>query len=342
MRTLALAWLPVLLLALILAACNRPPPAAPAAGAIRIVATIPPLHGLIAPLLDDAKLPHDLATLVPPGASEHGFELSPDKLAALGKADVVVMAGMGMEPQVEKFLADHPNPARRVVNLAEALKLAPATDPTAHDDHDHDHDHDHADHDHSDHDHDHDHHAGDPHTWLDPQFAKVSITAIAAALRPQLSEKGQLALTESRNRLADRIDAVDRAYSEALKNAPRRTIVVAHDAYSHLAKRYNLEVIPITGLNAGEARPADLQRAAQAIRDHHLTTIFIEPQLSSAAADRIAAATGAKTAILDPLGTGDWFDLMDKNLQALKQALGSTTAAPADTSTTPPKPPEKP
>jgi zinc transport system substrate-binding protein len=287
------------------------PPRAP--GPPRIVSTIPPVHGIIEPLLVGAPLHYQHTTLLPPGASEHGFEITPASMAALGNADLVVMVGLGMEPQVEKFLADHKNASRRVVVLADSVKssLAPAPD---------------GDDDHADHAHDHDdhHHAADPHIWLDPVLVKAMVGECAAALKqltpaePSESKRLEAAASD----LLSRVEKVHMEYRTALANAPRRTIVVAHDAYGYLAKRYNLELLAITGLNAGEPQPSDVKRAADVIRDKHLTTIFIEPQLSPAAADRIAQATGAKTAILDPLGDGDWFKLMDNNLKALKDALG--------------------
>ncbi len=325
------------LLTIGLMACEGAPSAsvpkpAPTGAPIRVVATIPPLRGLIAPLLTDAKIPHEFTTLVPPGASEHGFEISPDKLMALGKADIVVMAGLGMEPQVDKFLADHPNAGRRVVNLASVLKL----EGDGHHDHDEDaHD-----------DHDHHHHGADPHVWLDPLLVREAMVECGGAIREKAGAAVEAKLLDTvvQHEFL-KVEAVHRAYEAALAAAPRRTIVVAHDAYSHLAKRYNLEVIAITGLNAGEPRPDDLKRAADAVREHHLTTIFVEPQLSPAAAERLAAATGAKTAVLDPLGDGDWYKLMNANLAALKEALGVNTADPADNGSSgipAAKPPENP
>jgi zinc transport system substrate-binding protein len=322
---------------LAVSACEKPSPVPPSSAnsaPIRIVATIPPLRGLVAPLLADSKLPHELTTLVPAGASEHGFEIPPDKLVALGKADIVVMAGLGMEPQVEKFLAEHPSDTRRVVDLGKELDDHLFHSEPEPDDHGHD-------------DHDHHHHIADPHLWLDPNLAKLALNGFVAVLKPGLSEKQWNAVNDARGREADQIDAIDQRYQAALKDAPRRTIVVAHDAYGYLAKRYNLEVIAITGLNAGEPRPGDLKRAADAVREHQLTTIFVEPQLSPAAAERLAVAAGAKVAVLDPLGDGDWFKLMEKNLAALKDALGVKNADPADKGSPAlpgpaAKPPEKP
>ena len=297
-----------LLLLALSAACSSPTPPAPA-GTLRVVATIPPAQGIIEPLLKGAGLKYELTTLLPPGASEHGFEIAPDKMAALGRADVVVMIGLGMEPQVEKFLAQHPSDRRRVIVLGDSIH-----EPLQHAD-------DHDDHDHDAHD-DH-HHGADPHAWLDPLIVQSMALNCAIVLK-SAAPAAAARIDASQADMVQRVGAVHNEYLSAIGRAPRNTIIVAHDAYGYLAKRYKLEVIAITGLNAGEPQPMDMKKAADVVRDKHLTTIFIEPQLSPAAAERLAQATGAKTAILDPLGDGDWFKLMDKNLAALKAALGST------------------
>jgi ABC-type Zn uptake system ZnuABC Zn-binding protein ZnuA len=314
----------------VLAACERPKGSAapPNPGVskhtIHIVATIPPIGGLVNALLENQNIPHDVATLVPPGASEHGFELTPDNLKSLATADVVVMVGLGMEPQVEKFLKDHPRPEteRRVVVMAEIPRIRSEIQPGHHDDEDHHH-HDgtvDAAHD----DHDHDHAGGDPHIWLDPVLVQHFIFGVSDAIESRLGpdEKARWRLERASTALVQDIAQVDTNYRVTLKEAQRRTIIVGHDAFGYLARRYNLKVVAISGLNAGEPRPDDLKKAADAVRDDHLTTIFVEPQLGSAAGKRLAKATGAQIAVLDPLGDGDWFKLMENNLAALREALG--------------------
>jgi len=318
-------WLALALfaLALLASACKRSSPTAPAAapaGELRVVVTIPPVRGIIVPLLDGAQIKHVTETLIPPGASEHGYEIPPSKLAALDQADVVVMVGLGLEPQVEAFLAKHANPNRRVIVLSQ-LGHAPdegAPAPESHSDH--------ADHeDPDDPDDDHHHHAADPHIWLDPVYLGQTIRPCAQVFRAVLgSNSKQLdQLDASADALAARVAAVDAAYRETLAKAPRRTIIVGHDAWDRLARRYNLATVSIKGLTAAAPTPASIEAATRAVREKGVTTIFIEPQTSPDAAKRIAAATGAKVHTLDPLGTGDWFKMMESNLREIAAALGA-------------------
>jgi zinc transport system substrate-binding protein len=288
--------------------CSRAPSTTPVgrpSGVLHVTATIPPIQGIIEPLLQGSGLQYELNVLTPPGVSEHGFEIPPDKLVALDRADVVVMVGFGMEPQVEKYLAQHERQSRRVVVLSEVVK-----DPLQDDD--------------DDHGDGHHQHGSDPHIWLDPVMVKSMLPLCAKAVKEasELDAAAAARVDQSQSRLSDRVDQVDAAYRTTLSIAIRRTIIVAHDAYGYLARRYNLDVVAISGLNAGEPQPGDIKKAADTVREKGLTTIFTEPQLNPAAAERLAQATGAKVAILDPLGAGDWFSLMNKNLQVLKDALG--------------------
>lgn len=286
---------------------------------IRVVTTIQPLRGLVEPMLTDAGLTAEIQTLIPPGVSEHGYEMPPSKLAALATADLVVLVGLGMEPQVEKFLKDRPRAAggkqRRIVFAAEAAGLQP--DPHGHDHVHHDHDGDGAcDHDHS----------VDPHVWLDPVLAQKVVSAVAEELRKALNADADLArrIWLAEERQLQRLKDLHARFERTLAPATSRTIVVGHDAWGHLATRYRLTTVAIKGLTATEPTPASLQAAAKAVREQGVSTVFLEPQLSDKAGRRIAEMTGASLAMLDPLGTGDYFAMMNANLEAIAKALGVT------------------
>ena len=67
------------------------------------------------------------------------------------------------------------------------------------------------------------------------------------------------------------------------------------------------------------------------VRSTHATTVFFETLVSPKLAETVARATGAKTAVLDPIEgltpaeqqRGDnYFTIMRENLRALRAALG--------------------
>jgi zinc transport system substrate-binding protein len=284
------------------------------APALKVVVSVPPLKGLVEPILPAGST---VDILIPPGVSEHGYDIPPSKLAALNSADIVITVGLDLEPQIEKFLKANPRDGRTHIEFAAAAGIETG---------------DHAKHEHKpgeacD-------HAIDPHLWLDPILCKKLVSEVAAqvsARAPWGKRKGpdSDAFATKLAQHLDRIDRVDQKYTAASQLAARRTIVVAHDAYGHLCKRYNLTSVAIAGLTAAEPSPGDIKRAADEIKKQSLTHVFVEPQLSPKAVEQLARATGTKVLTLDPLGDGDWFKLMDQNLAALKQAMGEKTPEPA-------------
>lgn len=287
----------------------QPPWPAP----LNVVVSIPPLKGLLEPLLPPGS---SITVLIPPGVSEHGYEIPPGQLKAAINADLLVWVG-GMEPAVDKLASANARPARTDLKLADALKL-----------HIHAHDHSHDGHDHADHSGD------DPHVWLDPVMAKQivkSVTDSVKRLRTDNAAGGKHSADAAAAVVQGQLDALDAEYKSGLAAAGTRTIVVAHDAFGWLAKRYDLKTVAISGLNATEPTLGDLQKAKEAVRSNGLKAVFSEPQLNPSAAKRIGAETGVEVLVLDPLGDGDYFKMMRANLAAIRTALGlqSRTDSPA-------------
>lgn len=278
---------------------------------VRVVVSIAPLAGLVKPMLESAKIPASVETIVPPGVSEHGYEAPPSKLAALAKADVVVIVGLGMEPQVEKFLKDRPNARREVVV---ASKAAGIKADGAH----HHHDHDHA------HGEECDHGPADPHVWLDPVLVEKIVPQIGKALRAALADDGTMIarLRAAEDDMLARVREVDAEYRQTLGKAKRKKVVVGHDAWGYIEERYGIEAVAIKGLTASEPTPSSLEAAMAAIKEHGATVVLLEPQLSRQAGEKIARATNVPVRTIDPLGDGDWFAMMRGNLKEFAAALG--------------------
>jgi len=286
--------------------------------ALNVVVTIPPLKGLVTPLLPEGA---SVRSLMPPGRSEHGYEFTPSDLAALAKADVVVLVGLGLEARVEKALKDKVVKGRQVINLGEALGLEQKGD--------------HVHTEECEHDHAHDHGWVDQHVWLDPVLVQTLVPkmkdAIALAWQKRGGTKEQV---ESLNAKADawtkQIAEVHRQYESRLAPVKGRSFVTHHNAFSRVADRYSIKVAAsIRQLEASEPTPADIAAAVKAIREGGAKAVFVEPQINQAAPRRIAAAAKVKVGVLDPLGDGDWLALMQKNLDALVSGLSDESPAAA-------------
>lgn len=163
---------------------------------------------------------------------------------------------------------------------------------------------------------------GDPHVWLDPLRYSVIARRIGAALygKPQV------------RRFVARLVALDGEYRRGLSRCVRRDIVTSHEAFAYLAGRYSLRQIAITGVTPeAEPAPRDLERVIQLVRETGATTIFFETLVSPRLAKTVARATGARTAVLNPIEGlteaeakrgENYFSVMRSNLESLRTALG--------------------
>jgi zinc transport system substrate-binding protein len=313
-------------------ACERPSSrvAQRPAGPMRVVVTLPPLEGLVRPLLPaDATI----RVLIPPGRSEHGYEPTVEDVLALEGADVVVLVGMGLESSVDTALRKRPRPYRHEARLGVILGLEDAHGGHGHDEHAHDaHAHDEHAHEHADeaqapdpdaHDHA---HAVDPHVWLDPVLMKQALPEIARLIKASLTESARGNAAAVDPAVADtlaRIAAVDAAYRSGLEPLTGRAIVTHHAAFGRLADRYGLRVVEvIRPIEGAEPTPANIAQVSEAIVREGVHAIFVEPQFDARGAQLIAEKTGVRLGTLDPLGSGDWFAMMESNLRELIDKLG--------------------
>jgi zinc transport system substrate-binding protein len=303
---------------LVLGACKRMPPK-PAGGPLQVVVTVAPLKGIVEPLLPPGAT---VRILMQPGRSEHGYEFTPSDIAALTNADLVVYVGLGLEGRLEALLASQKAPDRQVISFAEAVEIKA-------DDH---HDHDHADHDEHD-------HAVDPHLWLDPALVDAFAPKLAEAvlkaqdIDPHLRDGEVRRVNETLKSHRDRIREVDQKWRTALEPFKGASIVTHHNAFPRPAERYSLKIAAVVREFEADPTPGDLQKVVEAIMAQNVQVIFVEPQYNAAAVEKIRDLAGVRVAQIDPLGDGDWFALMQHNLDALVNGLsGIAPTAPANQS----------
>ncbi len=324
-------------------------------GELHVVASIAPLASLCEQVVGEAGR---VTVLLPPGATPHGFEVRPDRMRELARADVLVVVGLGLDRWAEQAAAAT---GRRVEVLHMAELVGIEADHDHHDDHDHDHghandhahDHDHAHedeadaHDHHDHGHDadhaddtdpdhrgHDHGPIDPHLWLDPELARKFVLALPEHLAEHAPDSPD-ALRARASRVADSIGVIQDEYGPKLAALSNKRLVTFHNAFDRLAERFGLEVVAhlaeVELAPGGEVPPRRLADVTARVREHGLKVLYAEPQFPDAAVTAIASETGVRVLRLDPLGDlGDSYEepgyqqMLRRNLQTLLegQSLG--------------------
>lgn len=295
----------------------------------RVVASTKPVHSLVSAVMGDVGTP---ALIVKGAASPHTYALRPSDAAALESADIVFWTGHGMELFLADALESLSGDAT-VVELAEAdgIVLLPvreggAFEAHSHGDEDHDDGHDGHDHDQEDHDqedHDHAHGKGDMHFWLDPQNAKLMVTAIATTLSDADPENAAAYGANAEAELA-RLDALQTELQATLAPVAGKPFVVFHDAYQYFENRFGLEIAGTVTVSPdvmpGAARIDELRAK---VAELGATCIFAEPNFAPAIVNTIVEGTDAKAGTLDPEGAAltEGPDLYPQLLRSLASSL---------------------
>lgn len=207
--------------------------------------------------------------LVPPGQNPHAFEPTPRQLAALEASRIYLAVGMPFEAAwVPRLRGAAPD--LEVVELAES---GPA--------------------------HDHGPHGADPHPWTDPLAARK----LAGRIRDALAEAdpdGRPGYEERFRSLAGELAAAHREMTEVLAPVRGRPFVVYHPAWGALARRYGLVQLAVEseGKSPGGRHLAELITEA---RDAGVCAVFVQPQISTRAAERVAEAVDVPVLAMDPL-----------------------------------------
>ncbi|MBD9156459.1 MAG: ABC transporter substrate-binding protein [Lachnospiraceae bacterium] len=296
--------------------------------------------------------------MVPSGTEPHDWEPSTKDITRMEQADVFIYNGAGMEHWISDVLAGLSNKklisveASQGVNLLRSAEEEDSHDhEAAHADEDEEDGHDHADEedaavsnvaahedDAADHTvaaapdgHDaHEHGEYDPHVWLDPMNAKQEMQNICAAFS-EADPEHRADYQANYEKWAKQLDELEKTYQTTLENLSERNIVVAHEAYGYLCRRYNLTQVSIEGMSPdSEPDPGRMADIIDFVRANNVRAIFFEELSGSRTAETVAAETGVKLLTLSPLEGlsdrqeetgGDYFSAMEENLQQLAEAL---------------------
>lgn len=284
--------------------------------------------------------------MVPSGTEPHDWEPSTKDITRMEQADVFIYNGAGMEHWISDVLAGLSNKKLISVEASQGVSLLRSAEEedshdheAAHADEDEEDGHDHADEeDAADHTvaaapdgHDaHEHGEYDPHVWLDPMNAKQEMQNICEAFS-KADPEHRADYQANYEKWVKQLDELDETYQTTLENLSERNIVVAHEAYGYLCRRYNLTQVSIEGMSPdSEPDPGRMADIIDFVRANNVRAIFFEELSGSRTAETVAAETGVKLLTLSPLEGlsdrqeetgGDYFSVMEENLQQLTEAL---------------------
>ncbi len=253
----------------------------------------------------------EVINLTPYGVDPHEFEPSLKDISNLEKADIFLYNGAGLDPWAEKKAEELEEKGVVVLNMSSYFNLLE------------------EDCDHHDKNDNH-YHKEDPHIWLDPLMMKEMINIILDSLIKidPLAEEYYRKNAEKTTLL---FEELDKEYQESLNDCRLNSIVISHASIGYLAKRYNFEMIAISGISPIEEPSAKkMAEITDIVKKDKINHIFFETTIPSSLAEIIAKETGAEVLVFNPVASltkkeieegKDYFSVMKDSLAKLKTSL---------------------
>ncbi len=257
----------------------------------------------------------NVTSLTEPGQEPHDLEISAKQTAQLQESDAVLYL-KNLQPSVDDAVAQ--SEVKTKIDAASLTTLEKHGNEVGGHAAEHD-------------DHENEELSGlDPHIWLDPvRYAQVA-EGVGKAF--EKADPDHAADYEKNTAtLVKRLDALHTEFEDGLADTKTKVFVTTHAAFGYLAERYGLTEEAINGLDPesepSAARVKELEKMAKA---DGVTTVFYETLVSDKTAKTIAADSGLKTDVLDPIEGitdksrgDDYFSVQRANLKALETALGT-------------------
>lgn len=272
------------------------------ADAPQVVTDIAPVHSLVSRVMEGVGTP---SLLTDQGASPHGFQLRPSQARDLDQADLLVWIGPKLTPWLERaqegLTPEHSLVLLNAPGTVQRDFAAGNTAEDAHDDHAHEEDHGHDEDPEDDHGHD---HAGfDPHAWMDPANGQAWLAVIADELA-KIDPDNAATYRANAAAASAELETLTSDIQAQLSAASLPAMVTAHQAYGHFADRFDVPILGYVSLSDASApSAAHLKELTAELGAAQEVCLFLEPQLSKASGEALAADHDLHLSILDPLGS---------------------------------------
>lgn len=186
--------------------------------------------------------------LVPIGASAETYQPTPQDVATVADARILVENGAGLEIWLDKTLRSAASHDLRIVVCTDGLPIK----------------------------------NNNPHLWMDPQLATRYVLKIRDALMsvdPANAEEYRANATHYNAQLDDLTATIGRRIGRL--PAERRKMIVFHNAWQYYNDRFGIETLGIIESSPGqEPNPQALAKLIDLAKAEHLRAVFSEPEYS--------------------------------------------------------------
>ena len=244
----------------------------------------------------------EVINITPLSVDPHEYEPTARDMIKMQTARIFIFNGSGLDPWAERVQGELKSRGGLILNMAEHFDLLRENRGVKY----------------------------DPHIWLDPLSAIKEVELVRDMLIMANPEDEDY---YRRNSVAyiKEILMLHNRYSDGLESCENRNIIVSHDAFGYMARRYGFDLYPVSGLSPEEEpSPRKMAEITDLAREKKINYIFTEVLVNPKIAQTIAYEIGAEILVLNPVSGltyndaragKDYISLMDENLAHLRMAM---------------------
>lgn len=241
----------------------------------------------------------------------HDFQLTPEDMKLLSKADVFVINGGGIESFMTDVATAYPKLA--IVEACEGLELISedGEDDEVHDEHGED---------------GHDHGDVNAHAWMSVKLYRKQVANIANYLS-QIDPSNAKKYQENAQNYDGELAKLQDKQQKAINFSNNQNIVIFHEAFAYVAEDYGINVCAVMDLDEERQISAgEVAGIISTIEQNSVSYILAEETYGADMGRVIEAETDATVVYIDPLNRGDYdkdsyLNGMDANIDKLIDAF---------------------
>jgi len=228
----------------------------------------------------------------------HDYQLTPEDMKKLEKANAFVVNGAGMEAFLDKAVKRQKNMI--IIDASKNIELL--KDASGEE---------------------------NPHVWVSVTNAIIQVKNIAIQLA-EADPKHAAAYKKNAAEYVDKLETLKKEMHKKIDPLTHHDIVTFHEAFPYFAKEFNLNIVAVVEREPGsDPSPKDIEKTVELVKRFSVKALFAEPQYPKGAAQTIARESGGVVYSLDPVVTGEaneeaynaYIKAMKKNADVLVEAL---------------------
>lgn len=224
----------------------------------------------------------------------HDFQLTPEDMKLLSKADVFIINGGGIESFMKDVAKSYPD--LTIIEASEGIDLLE------------------------------DEGEENAHAWMSVATYEEQVNHIAEGLIAA-DEKHASDYQKHADAYVVKLDALKERQQKVAEKSKGQSVILFHEAYDYVADDYGLDVAYVLDLDEErQVSAGEVADVLAAVRDDHVKYILAEELYGKSMGDTVEKETDAKVIYLDALNRGDYdadsyIKGMSANIDLIEQYL---------------------